>query len=121
MEIKFASKEHQDFFLEKCSENEKYGGNNCYYETLFYLLGISSTTRTNFKAIYNMKERRVIPTSVDDGFQTSGSKALTKLAINLFTDMTPLDYDYSTGTIFASAGTYFEYFFEALKIRYRGV
>lgn len=121
MSVKFMDKHHQDFFTEKCIENEKYGGNDCHYMSLFYLLGMSHTLRTNFQAVYNMKERRVIPTSVEEGFQTTGSRAITKLAINLFTDTTPFDYDYSAGTIFASAGNYFEYLFEALKIRYRGV
>lgn len=79
--MKFNSDDHKQFY-------EKYGaryeGNDKSRQTLFYLLGISDTTRHNIKDIYDFEEKCIVPESLSAGWQTSSSSALTRLAFDLY-------------------------------------
>lgn len=127
MKIKFIDEEHKNFYLENCFINNKLRCNDCYYKSLFYLLGLSSITRNNFTSLFNLEKGAVIPDALNHGWQTSSSRAVTRLAFNLFTNSIITNseednfYDfssYSVSNIFASSYEYFDYFLEAIKIRF---
>lgn len=84
--IRFASKEHEDFFLtnlERCRYKD------VYHIALVYCLGISETTRQNVEEIYNFKTGSIITECLQRGWQTSGSIRIVRLAFNLYCNGTP--------------------------------
>lgn len=54
------------------------------YEALIYTLGISESCREHFKDLYDEKNRIINTDALKDTWQTTGSKAIFRLAINLF-------------------------------------
>lgn len=124
--IRFASKEHEDFFLtnlERCRYKD------VYHIALVYCLGISETTRQNAEEIYNFKTGSIITECLQRGWQTSGSIRIVRLAFNLYCNGTPsVDDMESTEAKIAECGeyaveqifccSYARYFWEAIKLRY---
>lgn len=122
----FADREHEKFYYEKL-EQVRY--QDCYHQSLIYILGISEDTRTHFDQIYDSKTGCIKPECLQEGWQTSGSVNVVRLAFNLYTDGTPSvdDYKrkdeqidecrrYSVSDIFCCG--YAMYFFEGIRIRY---
>lgn len=109
----FVSDEHEEFYNQHSDIVSR--GND--YEALIYTLGISSSCREHFSGLYNVKERCIIPEGLFQGWQTGGSKRITRLAFNLFTHNTVvgddpesyapkelfsgLDEDSKTGAVYA--------------------
>jgi len=107
-----------------------------YHQALFYTLGICDETRNNFTDLYDSVNRSIKTDGIGEGWQTSISTKVTRLAFNLFTDQTPtaiinetgreryilftMTYQecqqYSVSDIFCCE--YAPYFIEAIKIRY---
>ena len=57
-EIRFASKEHENFFftmLHKC------GNTDCYHRAFFYCVGISDTARNNVGRMFDFKQDCIKP------------------------------------------------------------
>lgn len=125
-DIIFKDLEHEKFYydsLEKCRYQD------CYHSALCYCIGISDTTRINAKRIYDFKSGRVKPECIHDGWQTSGSLNIVRLAFNLYTDGTPsVDEEdsseeqlsecrrYSVSDLFCCG--YAKYFWQAIGLRY---
>ncbi len=122
----FANEEHEKFYYEKL-EQARY--QDCYHKALIYILGISEDTRNHFSQIYDMKSGCVKPKCLYEGWQTSGSMRVVRLAFNLYTNGTPsVDDDksgdeqlseckeYSVNDIFCCG--YAMYFWEGIKLRY---
>lgn len=122
----FAGEEHQEFYHEKLQQ-VRY--QDCYHKALIYLLGISADTRKHFHQIYNLRTGCIKPECLREGWQTSGSIRIVKLAFNLYTDDTPgiercrcKDEQiteckkYSVSDIFCCG--YAMYFWEGIKLRY---
>lgn len=122
----FADKEHEKFYFEKLGQ-ARY--QDCYHQSLIYVLGISRDTREHFSQIYDIKTGNVKPECLHQGWQTSGSVRVVRLAFNLYTDGTPSveDYkrkdeqiaecgEYSVSDIFCCS--YALYFWEGIKLRY---
>ena len=82
----FANEEHEKFYYEKL-EQARY--QDCYHKALIYILGISEGTRNHFSQIYDMKSGYVKPECLHQGWQTSGSVKVVRLAFNLYTDGMP--------------------------------
>ena len=82
----FANEEHEKFYYEKL-EQARY--QDCYHKALIYILGISDDTRNHFSQIYDMKSGYVKPECLHQGWQTSGSVKVVRLAFNLYTDGMP--------------------------------
>ena len=81
--IKFMNKEHKDFFcrnLLKCRELD------IYHMALIYCLGIDRTVREHFENVYDLKAGLIRTESLQEGWQTSGSKRAIRLAFNLYTN-----------------------------------
>ena len=124
--ITFKSKEHEKFYeeyLEKCRYQD------VYHQALVYCLGIDRDTRENVNKIYNFKTGCVKTECLQEGWQTSGSEKIVRIAFNLYTDGTPTTDEYkdteaqitetrlySISDIFCTG--YARYFWEAIKIRY---
>lgn len=126
MGIIFANKQHKDFYLEylpKCRYND------AYHRALVYCLGINRDTREHVNQIYDFQSGLIKTECLHDGWQTSGSKKIVRLAFNLYTNGMPSIYDcdgaeqqvkecqrYTVGNLFCCS--YAVYFVEAVKIRY---
>ena len=63
-EIKFASKEHKDFFLAML---HKCGSTDCYHRAFFYCVGISGTARTNVERVFDFVKDQIKPDGLHEG------------------------------------------------------
>ncbi len=124
--IIFISEAHEKFYYEKLKE-VRY--QDVYHKALVYCLGISNDTRRNIKSIYDFKTGNVKTKCLHEGWQTSGSVKVVRMAFNLYCNGTPsvLDYDdaedqvdecklYTVEELFCCA--YAPYFWQAVQIRY---
>ena len=124
--ITFKSKEHEKFYeeyLEKCRYQD------VYHQALIYCLGIDRDTRNNVDKIYNFKTGCVKTECLQEGWQTSGSLRIVRMAFNLYCNGTPSVGDYEAGEDQLKECQYYtvedlfccgyaRYFWEAIKIRY---
>ena len=124
--IIFISDAHEKFYYEKLKE-VRY--QDVYHKALVYCLGISDDTRRNIYSIYDFKTGCVKTECLHEGWQTSGSVRVVRMAFNLYCNGTPsvLDYDdaeeqvdecrmYTVEELFCCA--YAPYFWQAVQIRY---
>lgn len=124
--IIFISKAHEKFYYEKLKE-VRY--QDVYHKALVYCLGISDDTRRNIYSIFDFKTGCVKTECLHEGWQTSGSVKVVRMAYNLYCNGTPsvLDYDnaeeqvdecrlYTVEELFCCA--YAPYFWQAVQIRY---
>lgn len=125
-EIIFANKEHEKFYYEKLKE-VRY--TDVYHKALIYCLGINDDTRRNVNQIYDFKTGCVKTKCLQEGWQTSGSVKVVRMAFNLYCNNTPSvdDYknakdqliecrQYSAEKLFCCS--YAPYFWQAIQIRY---
>lgn len=124
--ILFKSEAHRKFFYEylaKCRYKD------VYHAALVYCLGISEDTRRNANQIYDFKSGSVKTECLHEGWQTSGSLHIVRMAFNLYCNGTPSVFDcedsedqlsecgkYTVEDLFCCG--YAPYFWEAVKIRY---
>ena len=125
--ITFKSEEHEKFYqeyLQKCRRQD------VYHKVLVYCLGIDRDTREHIDRIYDFKSGCVKTECLHEGWQTSGSVRIVRMAFNLYCDGTPSVFDYegnpdnelrecreyTVGELFCCG--YARYFWEAIKIRY---
>jgi len=124
--ITFKNKEHEKFYIEylpKCRYQD------VYHKALVYCLGIDEDTRKCVNRIYDFKTGCVKTESLQEGWITSGSAKIVRMAFNLYCNGTPSvsDYDdveeqlkeyrcYTVEDLFCCG--YARYFWEAIKIRY---
>ena len=85
-EISFISEAHEKFYYEKLKEVRYV---DVYHKALCYCLGISDDTRRNINRIYDFKTGCVKPECLHDGWQTSGSEKVVRMAFNLYCNGTP--------------------------------
>lgn len=125
-QIIFTSEAHKDFYYEKLKE-VRY--QDVYHMALCYCLGISKDTRNHVNSIYNFKTGCVLPECLHEGWQTSGSLKVVRMAFNLYCNGTPSvsDYEdteeqldecrqYTVENLFCCS--YAPYFWQAIQIRY---
>lgn len=123
--ILFKNKEHEMFYinyLQKCNRQD------VYHKALVYCLGISGDTRQNVERIFDFKKGSVKPECLEEGWITSGSAKVVRMAFNLFCNGTPSVYNlegeekvkecqcYTVEDLFCCE--YAIYFWEAVKVRY---
>mgnify|MGYP001042859038 CR=1 FL=1 len=124
--IIFKDKHHKDFYMEylprcRCQD--------VYHKALVYCLGLSPDTRKFAGQIYDFRTGDVKPECLREGWQTSGSGRIIRMAFNLYCNGTPSVYDYGDGEeqlrecrcytvedLFCCE--YAVFFWEAVKIRY---
>ena len=66
-----------------------------YHKALCYCLGISVDTRRNINSIYDFKTGCVKTECLHEGWQTSGSMKVVRMAFNLYCNGTPSVDDYT--------------------------
>lgn len=124
--IIFKNKQHEKFYLEYLPQCRY---QDVYHKALVYCLGISEDTRRNAKKIYDFKTGYVQTECLNEGWQTSGSMKIVRMAFNLYCNGTPSVEDsedaeeqlqecrrYTVEDLFCCG--YARYFWEAIKIRY---
>jgi len=125
-EIYFISKAHEKFYYEKLQEVRC---QDVYHKALCYCLGINDDTRRNVNRIYDFKTGYVKTECLQEGWQTSGSVRVVRMAFNLYCNGTPSVYDYqdteeqvneckeySAEELFCCS--YAPFFWQAIQIRY---
>jgi hypothetical protein len=124
--INFISEAHEKFYYEKL---KKVQYQDVYHKALCYCLGISDDTRRNINNIYDFKTGCVKTECLHEGWQTSGSMKVVRMAFNLYCNSTPSvdDYTeteeqvnecrrYTVEDLFCCA--YAPFFWQAIQIRY---
>ena len=124
--INFISEAHEKFYYEKI---QKVREADVYHKALCYCLGMNEDTRRNVDRIYNFKTGCVKPECLHEGWQTSGSAKVVRMAFNLYCNGTPSVDDeqdteeqvdecrrYSVEDLFCCC--YAPYFWQAIQIRY---
>lgn len=124
--IIFISNAHEKFYYEKLKEVRE---QDVYHKALCYCLGINDDTRRNIRSIYDFKTGSVKPECLHEGWQTSGSVRVVRMAFNLYCNGTPSVYEYEDAEeqidecrqytaeeLFCCA--YAPYFWQAIQIRY---
>lgn len=79
--ITFKNEAHKKFYMEylqKCRYQD------VYHKALVYCLGLNSDTRDHVDRIYDFKEGYVKPECLYEGWQTSGSMKVVRMAYNLY-------------------------------------
>lgn len=89
--IIFISEAHEKFYYEKLKE-VRY--QDVYHKALCYCLGINNDTRRNADRIYDFKTGCVKTECLYEGWQTSGSVKVVRMAFNLYCNGTPSVDDY---------------------------
>ena len=115
MEIKFASREHKQFFfemLERCKIKDSY------HQAFFYCAGISDTTRLNINRMFSFEEDCIKPEALHDGWQTGGSIRLSRLAFNLWNGYTEEQYERFSTPYEMFDCSYAPYFLDAIRLKY---
>ena len=124
--ILFRSQSHKLFYeqyLPQCRYQD------AYHAALVYCLGIDRDTRDHVNEIYDFRTGLVKTECLHDGWQTSGSKKIVRMAYNLYNNGTPSVFDYedleeqltecgryTVEELFCCG--YAPYFWQAVKIRY---
>ena len=86
--ITFKNEVHKKFYMEylpKCRYQD------VYHKALVYCLGLNSDTRDHVDRIYDFKEGYVKPECLYEGWQTSGSMKVVRMAYNLYCNGTDKD------------------------------
>lgn len=114
-EIKFTSKEHENFYKEML---QKSGNSDNYHRAFFYCIGISDTTRRNAGRIFDFEQDRIIPEGLHEGWQTGGTVRLTRLAFNLWNGYVEPGEESMSSPYEIFDCNYAPYFYEAIRLRY---
>lgn len=110
--VAFKDAAHATFYrraLERC------GTADAYHKAFFYVMGLSRDTRHHIDQVFDFSEDAIRPNCLEEGWQTSGSARLTRLAFNLWngwnSDGMATPYD-----LFDCE--YAVYMLEAVRLRY---
>lgn len=114
-EIKFTSKEHENFYKEMI---QKSGKNDSYHRAFFYCVGISDTGRRNVTRVFDFEGDRIIPDGLHEGWQTGGTVRLTRLAFNLWNGYVEQGEESMSSPYEIFDCNYAPYFYEAIRLRY---
>lgn len=77
----FVSDEHKAFY----DDHTAIRSHGSDYDALIYTLGISDSCRKHLSALYDEKKRLIKPEGLQEGWQTSASVRISRLALHLFT------------------------------------
>lgn len=114
-EIRFASKEHKEFYITML---QKSGNNDSFHRAFFYCIGISDTARSNVNRVFDFGNDRIKPDGLHEGWQTGGTQRLTRLAFNLWNGYTEEGVERMSTPYEMFDCSYAPYFYEAIQLRY---
>ena len=113
--IFFKNSDHESFYLEmmqQCKNKDNY------HKAFFYIMGLSSETRTHIHHLFNFKEDCIEPDGLHNGWQTSGTMKICRFAFNLWNGY--IDGNDPTGytpeSLFCCE--FAAFFIEGIKLRY---
>lgn len=122
----FYNEKHKEFYEDKLTTLELYNKADVYYKSVIYLLGLTETTRENFKEIFDIKSGEININAIQSPFQTSTSLKVTRMAFSLWNrcyfdsedDIENANYSpkYNVCEVFNCELA--PYFYEAIKIRF---
>ena len=84
--ITFISKAHEEFYFKKLEEVRH---QDVYHKSLIYCLGMTADTRDHIHRIYDFKTGCVKTECLKEGWQTSGSQKVVRLAFCLYCNGVP--------------------------------
>ena len=84
--ITFKNQMHKDFYMQHL---QKCGSQDVYHKAFIYCLGIDRDTREHADRIYDFTSGCVKPECLHEGWQTSGSRKIVRMAFNLYCNGTP--------------------------------
>lgn len=123
--MKFYDHEHEITYKEYLQMDKTIEG-DVERKSLFYILAINDDVKNHINSLYNFKEHQIEFEGINQGWQTSGSLAITRLAFNLYNNftLTPIEEEEGKETrvtplnIFGAISIdYTEYLFEGIRIR----
>lgn len=126
-DILYQDSEHYTFTMEKLRQLQEAGYKpDVYALSLCYTLGVCADTRAHFDDLFDMAEHGIKLDGLQEGWQTSGTRKVTRLAFNLWNGCTydsPEDADvckhspsYGVDEIFCCG--YQPYFMQAVRLRF---
>ncbi len=126
LDMLFYDDRHEAFFIRymgKCQEAD------VYHMALIYCIGISQDTREHVDSIYDFHSGEILTDCLQEGWITSGSAKVVRMAFSLYTNGMPSVYDYdnteeqmeessrySAQDLFCCG--YADCFWQAIKLRY---
>lgn len=115
MKIKFADSEHQKFFF---TMKEKSHIWDEYHQALFYVLGICADCWENISFLFDFNEDCIKISGLQGGWHTSGSKAVCRLAFNLWNDYSEEEdaASFTPSNLFCCE--YAPFMWQGIKLRY---
>ncbi len=124
--LTFINESHKQFYqqyLQKCRRQD------CYHKALIYCLGLEEDTRERIESIYDFKSGCIKTECLHEGWITSGTGRVIRMAFNLYCNGMPSVKEcsgieeklsecrrYSVEDLFCCG--YARYFWEAIQLRY---
>ena len=113
--LHFSSDAHKHFFFEQLNKS---GSADCYHQALFYVLGLNADTRQHINRLFDYKERSIRVEGLNEGWQTSGSQRLCRLAFNLWNGYAEPGEECSSTPYNLFDCGYAPYMLDAIRLRY---
>jgi hypothetical protein len=114
--ILFSGEAHEHFYYQMM---ERYGDRDVSYRRpLFYLLGVCNETRRSIDSMFDFEEMSIKPESLHTGWQTGGTRHLTRMAFNLWNGWTEDGKENLSTPYELFACGFAPYFLQAVKLRY---
>ena len=113
--IRFSSDAHKHFFFEQLNKS---GCADCYHQALFYVLGLNADTRQHINRLFDYKERTIRVEGLNEGWQTSGSQRLCRLAFNLWNGYAEPGEECSSTPYNLFDCGYAPYMLDGIRLRY---
>ena len=79
----FYDEEHERYYFEFLEKDNTREG-DLERQSLFYLLALNESTRTNIHSIYDFKNHWINIDSINESWQTGSSTKITRFAFNLY-------------------------------------
>lgn len=116
MDMIFLDNDHQRFYTQMVEI--EHAEQDVYRQTLFYTLGLTDETRSHIKDLYDFNHHGPIVSGLRRGWQTDGSRCVTKMAFNLYNGYAGHDgktaKEFTPYELFDS--NFMRFFFEAVKL-----
>lgn len=114
-DLYFKGEEHRQFFFSCLKQCKNY---DAYHQAFFYLTGVCEDTRGNIAALFDFAEDRIKPEGLDGGWQTGGTRRLSRLAMNLWNGYTEDGREALASPYELFDCGYAPYMLEGIKLRY---
>lgn len=120
MSILFKNAKHEEFYLKSLIKSR---GKDVYSKALFYTLGLNDDAKKFVDRLYDFDKNCINVETLNDGWQTSGSIRICRLAFNLYNGYVGNKCDDNYCPAYFSpyhlmADSNLKYMLQAIEIRY---